>query len=395
MSADYAAAEKQARAEQQAATGAAGARGNAADPAGREAQGNAGRPPTIVSMRRFIEGFKPPQYEIDGLLRRGCIYTLTGPTGHGKTAVALCLEMHMALGRWLGGREVEQGTALYFAAENPDDTKARVILIAERLSLNADNVPLHFVEGGFSIHDWMDHIRRQVEALGGVSSLTIDTGPSFQVACGFSDENDNMQALRFALMLREFTKLPGNPVVLVPTHPVKNAGKENLIPRGGSAFLNEMDGGLTQWAEDERAFTELHWAGKLRAPAFDPITFALEKGTCSGLVDHKGRPIPSVWAFLADQRRVEQEVSRHTDDEDMLLVVMHQAPTHTLATWAEKLGWFSDKPDAEGRPVPLKPRVHRTLKRLEEGRLAKQIRRRWTLTKTGKTEAERLEEQAR
>jgi AAA domain len=276
------------------------------DDPGAKPDGSVSRPPpTLVTARAFVAGFKPPQYEIDGLLRRGCLYSLTAPTGHGKTAVSLCLEIHLASGQDLDGRRVEQGTAIYFAAENPEDVKCRVLLMADRLKLDLETLPIRFVEGSFNIDDWADHIRSQVEGIGGATSVTVDTGPAFQAACGFCDENDNMQALKFALKLRELTKLPGNPLVLVPTHPIKNATKDNLLPRGGSAFLNEMDGNLTLWAEGERETTDLHWAGKLRAPSFDPITFALEKGTCPALIDAKNRLIPSVWAFQADPRRAE------------------------------------------------------------------------------------------
>jgi AAA domain len=344
--------------------------------------------PEIVTAKRFVAGFHPPQYEIDGLLQRGRIYSVTAPTGHGKTAVCLCLEVHHALGRNLDGHHVEQGTAVYFAAENPDDTKMRVMLMADRLGISLDTLPLYFVEGGFSIDDWADHIRAQVDALGGAASVTIDTGPAFQAACGFADENDNMQALKFALKLRDFTKLPGTPVVLVPTHPIKNAGKDNLLPRGGSAFLNEMDGNFTLWAEGERETTELHWQGKLRGPSFEPITFALEKGTCAALVDAKGRQIPSVWAYQVDQRRAERAASRQRDDEDALLLVMRTAPDRPMSAWAELLGWISTTGE------PLKSRVHRALERLKAEGLAIQKRGRWTLTAAGNKETERLEEQA-
>jgi hypothetical protein len=351
--------------------------------------GEAKPAPALVTAKAFVAGFKSPEYAIDGLIRRGCLYSLTAPTGHGKTAVSLCLDVHLAIGNALDGRRAEQGNVVYFAAENPEDVKARMILMAERLQLDLTALPLYFVEGSFDLNDWTDHIRREVEAIGGAISVTIDTGPAFQAACGFADENDNMQALRFALKLREFTRLPGNPVVKVPTHPIKNATHDNLLPRGGSAFLNEMDGNLTLWAEAEREITELHWAGKLRGPSFDPIVFALEKGTCDSLVDAKGRRIPSVWAYQADQRRAESAASRQREDEDALLLVMHNAPDRTISAWAEALGWVS-RTSGE----PLKGQVHKVLDRLKAEKLVAQKRGRWLLTGAGKKEAERLEDQA-
>jgi hypothetical protein len=282
--------------------------------------------PALVPAKAFVAGYKAPEYAVDGLIQRGRFYTLTAPTGHGKTAVSLCLAAYLGQGQSLNGNRVEQGNVVYFAAENPEDAKARMILMADRLSLDLDRLPIYFVEGGFNLSDWVEHIRAEVQRIGGAIAAFIDTGPAFQHACGFADENDNMQALQFALKLRDLTHLPGKPAVIVPTHPTKTASKDNLLPRGGSAFLNECDGNLTLWAEGERETTELHWAGKLRGPSFDPLVFALEKGTCPGLVDAKGRQIPSVWACLSDQRRAERAASRQRDDEDALLIVMANAP---------------------------------------------------------------------
>ena len=52
----------------------------------------------IQSSGEFVKDFTPPDYLIDGLLQRHFIYSLTGPTGSGKTAMALRLGMHVALG---------------------------------------------------------------------------------------------------------------------------------------------------------------------------------------------------------------------------------------------------------------------------------------------------------
>ena len=267
---------------------------------------DASPPPALVTAKAFVSGYKAPEYLVDGVIQRGRLYSETALTGHGKTSVSLAINAHLNTGLSLAGRRVERSKTVYFAAENPDDTKARVILMANRMRLDLDILPLWFVEGGFDLNNWTDHIRKQVEDIGGADMITVDTGPAFLAACGFGDENDNIQSLRYALKLRELTKLPGNPTVLVPTHPIKNAAKDNLLPRGGGAFLNEMDGNLTLWAEGDRLTTELSWQGKIRGPNFDPITFALEPGTCPELVDPAGRMIPSVWSYQIDQERAEQ-----------------------------------------------------------------------------------------
>src|SRR5262245_43633946 len=78
----------------------------------------------ILSSREFVAGFVPPDYLVDGLLQRRYVYSLTGPTGSGKTCIVLRIAVHIAMGLALGDMEVEQGRVLFFAGENPDDVRA-------------------------------------------------------------------------------------------------------------------------------------------------------------------------------------------------------------------------------------------------------------------------------
>jgi hypothetical protein len=182
--------------------------------------------------------------------------------------------------------------------------------------------------------------------------------------------------------LRKLTSLPGSPTVIALTHPTKNPERDNLLPRGGGAFLNETDGNLTLWANDERTITALGWAGKFRGAAFDPINFALEKGTCSTLVDELGRPIPSVWAFPTDQAHAGQATADRHADDDAVLFAMLSFPKGSMSDWARKT------PSGE----PAKWKVQRAIERLAKHKLVTQSRdEKWTLTKKGKAEAERVE----
>jgi hypothetical protein len=51
--------------------------------------------------------------------------------------------------------------------------------------------------------------------------------------------------------------LPGKPACVVNCHPAAGASKDisrdSCVPRGGSAFLNEIDTNLSVWAEGECA----------------------------------------------------------------------------------------------------------------------------------------------
>src|SRR5262249_10304965 len=148
-----------------------------------------------------------------------------------------------ALGRMLNERELMEGRILYLAGENPDDIRMRWIAMAEHMGFDVNKIKVHFVVGrgpGFS--DVVEQIKEEVAWLGGVVMIVVDTSAAFFEG---ADENSNVDSLAHALLLRGLTELAGRPCVIVNTHPVKNASDDNLLPRGGGAFLNEMDGNLT------------------------------------------------------------------------------------------------------------------------------------------------------
>ena len=72
-------------------------------------------------------------------------------------------------------------------------------------------------------------------------------------------------------------------------HPTKGASRGNLLPRGGGAFLNELDGNLANWSHSPGEVTELHWCGKIRGPDFAALGYRLRQ-VPTGLTDKKDRP---------------------------------------------------------------------------------------------------------
>jgi hypothetical protein len=62
------------------------------------------------------------------------------------------------------------------------------------------------------------------------------------------EENENKQLGDHARLLRSLIDtIPGGPCVVAACHPTKNAGADELLPRGGGAYLAEVDGNLTCW----------------------------------------------------------------------------------------------------------------------------------------------------
>src|SRR4051794_27499941 len=58
--------------------------------------------PVILSSQQFIAGFVPPDYLVDRILQRRFAYSLTGPTGAGKTAISLLITASVAMKRAIG-----------------------------------------------------------------------------------------------------------------------------------------------------------------------------------------------------------------------------------------------------------------------------------------------------
>ena len=205
--------------------------------------GRNGNKPLILSSAKFVEGFVPPDYVIFGLLQRRFLYSLTGKTGAGKTAILLLIAAHVAEARKIIDRDVEQGRVLYLAGENADDVRMRWIALAQQMGFDLDTIDVHFIPGVFKISEMRDRIRAEIKQIGPVSLIIVDTAAAYFEG---DDENYNTQFGDHARRtLRPLTTMPGEPCVIVACHPVKNASDDNLIPRGGGAFLNEMDGNLT------------------------------------------------------------------------------------------------------------------------------------------------------
>jgi hypothetical protein len=223
----------------------------------------------IMSSSDFVAGYVAPMYSVEGVMQQRRLYSLTGKTGDGKTALQLYLTYLLATGTSLGQREVERCRVLYLAGENPDDVRARWLVMSDALNFDASSIDVNFVEGVFSVSGMMERVRDEVEEIGGFGAIVVDTAAAFFEG---DEENDNVQLGNYARLLRRLTELEGTPTVIVGCHPIKSG--ESLVPRGGGAFLAEVDGNLTcKKLSDE--IIELHWYGKIRGATFNPILFKI------------------------------------------------------------------------------------------------------------------------
>lgn len=327
--------------------------------------------PGIISSAAFVKDFVPPDYALDGVFQSRFFYSLTGTTGTGKTAVLLLLAAATALGMPVGGRDVKQGRVIYLAGENPDDVQMRWIAAGHHLGFDPHSIDVHFLKGTTDVSETLEQIRKDVEALGGASLIIVDTSAAFFFG---ADENSNTDAGRHARNLRQLTTLPGEPAVLVATHPTKNASNDSLLPRGGGAFIAEVDGNLTLTKAD--GLVKLHWQGKHRGPDFDPVVFNLESVTAPDLVDSRGRLVPTVLARDMSEKEVGAVKRQAFSDMDAVLVEIERNGEKSTSAMAEELGWFKDgKPD--------KRRVQTCTGKLQKEKLVKYEARKWKLTEQG------------
>ena len=271
----------------------------------------------MQSVSEFTAGFVAPEYLIEGVIQRGRLYTLTAPTGSGKTAVMLYTAMQMAMGQPVCERETERAAVIYMAGENPDDVRARIIATMDRCEIDPADCNIHFIAGTLSIRQDMKALHDAVSRIGNVGLIIVDT-----LAAYFDgdDSNSNAQMLDFARIMRKLTEAPSKPAVIAPAHPVKNAQKTNLTPMGGSALLNEVDGNLCLWKRETAV--EMHWQGKHRGAEFEPLQFELVGVTSEKIKDSKGRLMPTVMAQpLLEMRALEIATSAHTAKERLLLSI--------------------------------------------------------------------------
>jgi hypothetical protein len=275
------------------------------------------------STTAFCREYEPLSYVVNGILREGFLYTVTAKTGAGKTAFNIMAAIAIAMGNNdILGTEVRQGRVAYLAFENPDDVRMRLMVAA------------HF--HGIDWRDIKDQIvvldmREPPETiLAGLRELAVDKAFSFialdTLQAGFDgkDANDNVQTGEYMRRLRPLTQINGKPAMLVSAHPIKSATEETLVPYGGGAILNEVDGNLTLWKGDG-GLVRLHH-NKLRGLEFDPLTFQIQTATTPDVRDKEGVEIALPIMLPSNERAAEDREATAYELSRRLLLAMIASP---------------------------------------------------------------------
>ena len=164
-------------------------------------------PRLLQSSDAFVAEYVLPDYTVDGLLLRRRVYSLTAPTGWGKTAITLRIAAHKGLGLPLHGREMDKGCVLYFAGENHDDVCMRRIKQCEEMGVATEEADVHFMSSTPDLSS--DETRRKIDAeiellSRQIDLVIVDTLVAYLVG---DDESDSIQMANLATMFRSYTTL--------------------------------------------------------------------------------------------------------------------------------------------------------------------------------------------
>jgi hypothetical protein len=305
----------------------------------------------LKTAAAFCAEYVPLSYAIEPIVRSRSLYTLTAKTGAGKTALMVATALAVSTGsRDILSADVERGRVAYLAFENPDDVRMRLMIAAYLLNVNLGDLAGRLLI--LDVRTKPEDVFAKLASISQIENFSLILADTLAAWFDGKDINDNVQAGDFIRRVRPLTALPGNPSVLVAAHPTKGAGEEQIVPYGGGAILNEVDGNLTLWRRPDTGNVHLHWQGKLRGLEFKPRPFRFEIVGSPDILDSKGRqvqlPVIRPCAAADEEEKQTTEINRNA----ALLRAMRDNPRGKQADWADAIG--RDKSNVNRRLQTLK-----------------------------------------
>jgi hypothetical protein len=332
-------------------------------------------PSRVTGAGSFMRSYSPITYTVDGLLPGGFLYALTGKTGGGKTSLAQAVTFAVSMDRpEIIGCGVERGRVAYVTLENPIDFKMKLAVGCHVHNITWDQIEprVAIIEGRDTPEQIYEGLRLDAELNGPFQHVNVDTLQAGFSAANAGKFNDNESILAYVMRLRPLTTLPGQPSVLVLCHPTKNATEDDLLPYGGGATVNEIDGNLTLWKSSQ---IKLHHTDKLRSPTFEPKYFRIEPCSCPDILDNRGRQILlPVMRPCTEMDAAEREKNEGNLDL-ALLRAMETNPDGTQLEWAFAIG------------IKSKSAVNARIQKLKRKKLVEErLDGKWRLTPKGQKE---------
>jgi hypothetical protein len=250
----------------------------------------------VQPFDEFVAARRPVVWAVQNMIQRGYVYSLTARWGHGKTAVALPLAMHVAMGRAFAGHKVQQMRVLYMAGENPDDVRLRALKAAEVFGMDDGALAANLLFTSRSLNLTAEAQAAELlekVAAAGVGLVVVDTGVAHS---DMEEENSNVEMHALAVALRRLSEGLAGAAVICLMHPPKAATRDTLSTRGGGAFAGEIDGELLLWQDEATKRAELFHSAKMRGPGFASVFFELQRHELEGVADNFGDAVVTVVA---------------------------------------------------------------------------------------------------
>jgi len=267
---------------------------------------------------------------------------------------------------------------LYLAGENPDDVRARWLVLSREMGIDPNTERVTWVVGAKDIAAVAERFVTESARKGlSFAFVVVDTAAAYNAG---DDENSNTQAGAYARQLRTLTNLPGGPCVVVLCHPTKRAADDDLMPRGGGAFLAEVDGNMAVMRKDSLLVVAPF--GKFRGDMSWSQRYEIEVvKDHPKLKDARGRQMSSVLARPVGDGAAAVMEKRTDADMQSMLSAVDRTPSATPSELARLLGWtFGPKAQLNVN------RAKRNLDRLSKDKLVREVMGKWRVTPAGEKE---------
>jgi hypothetical protein len=212
--------------------------------------------PTVVSCDEFTSVLPEASWLIDELFESDSLVTLFGPSGHGKSFIAISWGMAIATGtQWLG-RNVKKGVVVYAAGEGARGAQRRAA--GWKKYHDIPSVPnMHFYPGAPQLRDEKDfaHFSAQIKPI--KPDLVIIDTLAVSIA---GDENSSEVMGEFLKRMKDIQRaLKGATVMVVHHTPLSATGKgsgkkkQQLRERGHTSLRAGVDTSISCEACGESA----------------------------------------------------------------------------------------------------------------------------------------------
>ena len=313
---------------------------------------------TAKPLRQFLDESTVVEFLIDSIFRRGWLYTITGMTGAGKTGIAVSLALAIAAGKAIDNDHgIQQGTVLYIAGENADDVRGRFQAMLVRIQWPEEAINnIHVIDQSFLLEERLADLLQIIATVKPIA-VFVDTDQAVSLH-GDGEENSNNSRMKHAKNLRQLTRCESRPTILDLCHPNMSAKSDGLRPRGGSSFLNEIDGNVRCW-RDEPNTTLASDFDKWRGVPFE-LTFRKEEIEVGSVVDQHGTKLKlPVYVPATDEQGTFDKFNAYSE-RLLLLRTMAKYPHMNQTALLQELGWKTKAGN------PDKPKISRLMKRLRE-----------------------------